>query len=165
MCRLIRLLYRLLPWARFRDILIRRHLTVCPKCGPAAAVEKDWAGAFHPPDWVRQTGTLWTGIRNRMDAPAPSAESARRLERRNRPPVRWAVAGAGMIGVAILALVLWLNRGSFVALAPETAVREGSRVTVLSAEVLGREAKSTVFQTKSASFIWFYGTPADGGQR
>jgi hypothetical protein len=170
MCKLVRLLYGLVRWKTFRAFLIRRHMEDCPRCaieptsGPAA---DGLAGAIRPPDWIRAEGSLWPEIRKRMmenaaagpaaARPLPAAPARRRLAGRLVP------AAAVLAGVAILGVLAW--RTAHRTPAGTATGADSPRVEVLSAEVGGRKARPSIFQTINASYIWFSQTPDEGGRK
>jgi len=158
MCSLIRLLYRLIPWRPFRDLLIRRHYSGCPKCGPAPAAPEPWEEAIRPPDWILRSGSLWPEIRKGLEERGRTVPAPRTSGRRRRPGLNWAVAAAGTMGCLLLVLLIRENRR----IARLPGGPDGARVVVISAEVQGRNADSFLFQTKTASFIWFAPTSSEG---
>jgi hypothetical protein len=149
---------------RHLDRLIRRRKRPArPDEDPIPAGEDRWGAAFRPPDWIRRTDSLWPEIRKRMEEKSPAASAPAGPKPRNRHLFRWAVASAGMIGLAVLIGLLGERRRPN---SPEAdSFPESSRITVISAEIRGQEAKSSIFQTKSASFIWIYRTSDNGGPR
>src|SRR5512135_3592030 len=81
MCRLIRILYRLVAWKAFRAFLVRRHMEACPRCSaePSEGTPAGgWAEVVRTPDWVRAEGSLWPEIERRMkEAAAEGSAGAR----------------------------------------------------------------------------------------
>ncbi len=170
MCKLVSLLYGLVRWKKFRAFLIRRHMEACPRCsaaplaGPASG---GWADAVRPPDWVREEGSLWPGIRKRMRENAVAGPAAARTgpaaPARRRFHGRLLPAAAGLAAVAVFGVLVWRGNRR---VPGGTAAGAGSpRVEILSAEVEGLKARPSVFQTKDASYIWFSRTPDEGVRR
>lgn len=156
MCKLIGLLYAAVRWDRFRDFLIRKHMGACPRCGQAAVEGAGWAGLVRPPDWTSREASLWPEVERLMAgqavaAPAPPAVPLR------RPWPRLAVATGGILAVAALALLL--DRSLPDRDAAAGLVVQAPRIEILSAEIEGRPARPTLYQTERASFIWFSRTP------
>jgi hypothetical protein len=175
MCRLISLLYGLVRWKTFRAFLVRRHMEACPRCAaapPSGPAPGGWVDLVHPPDWVRYELSLWPEIERRMrESAAAGPAGARPLPvtpGRRGFPGRLVPVAAGLAVVALLGVLAWraghkYPGGTEGATAGATA---GSpRVEVLSAEVEGRKARPSVFQTKDASYIWFSRTPDEGVRR
>ena len=170
MCRLIRVLYRLVAWKAFRAFLVRRHMEACPRCsaepseGTAAG---GWAEAVRPPDWVRAERSLWPEIERRMrEAAAAGPAGARTVPAvpvRRRLAVRLVPAAAAVAVAAVLGVLAWRAGHRLPGVGLTAAVPP--RVEVLSAEVEGRKARPSIFQTKNASYIWFSQTPDEGGRK
>ena len=154
MCRTARFLYALIPLKRFRAHLIRSHFATCRACGPEAGRTQDWAALVRSPDWIIREAGYWPEIERRMrmtptDGIAPQAVAP------VRPLARFAAAAGGVLALVVLAVLF--VRGPAAGPDPSAAGRlEAPRVEVLSAEIEGRLARSSVYQMESASFIWFY---------
>jgi hypothetical protein len=160
MCKLVRVLYALVRLDRLRACLIRKHFAVCPRGGRAGAEDAGWAGLVRPPDWVSREASLWPEVERLMDerartAPGPAPAPLR------RPLAELAAAAGGILAIAVLALLLGKRHPTEAVDA--SAVAGAPRVEVLSAEVEGRPARLSVYQTKRASFIWFFPTPRKEG--
>jgi len=157
MCRIVRLLYALIPLRRFRAYLIRSHFATCRSCGPEAGRQEGWAELVRSPDWVFREAGYWPEIERRMRA-EPARDAVPAALAPVRPSAGFAAAAGGVLAVAVLA-VLFIGRPG-PGPDPSAAGRlEAPRVEVLSAEIGGRLARSSVYQMKSASFIWFYPAP------
>ena len=152
MCELIRLLYAVIRLDRFRDFLIRKHLAVCPRCVQAWAEGAGLPGLVRPPDWISREASLWPEI-ERMMAERAATAPAPPLVLPRRPRASLAVAAGGVLAVAALAMLL--GRRVPDAYRIPAAVAQAPRVEVLSAEIDGRTARATLYQTERASFIWF----------
>jgi hypothetical protein len=154
MCRIARFLYALIPLRRFRACLIRSHFAACRSCGPEAGRTEGWVELVRSPDWIfRETG-YWPEIERRMRE-KPDGGVASKASAPVRPLAGFAAAAGGVLALAVLA-VLFVGRP---VPGPDTSAAgriEAPRVEVLSAEIGGRLARSSVYQMKSASFIWFY---------
>lgn len=149
MSKLIRLLYDLVPAARFRDYLIRTHFAAGREGLPGAGGEEDWAALVRPPDWISREAGYWPAIQERMRGESRRGSGLAAP----RPNGRLAVAAGGLLAAAVLALLFAIR---WVPGTAPTGMPDASRVEVLSAEVDGRPARSSIYQMKSASFIWFY---------
>jgi hypothetical protein len=171
MCRLIRFLYALVRWKKFRAFLIRKHMESCPLCSDAPPVgpgDRVWTNVIRPPDWIRAEGSMWPEIQKRMRE-GSAAASARAP---SLPPViasrhhflgSLIPAAAGLAAVAVLGVLAW-RAAHRVPGAAEAGIGR-QRVEVLSAEVEGRKARPFIFQTKDTSYIWFSQTPDEGGRK
>jgi hypothetical protein len=69
-----------------------------------------------------------------------------------RPFAELAVAAGGVLAVAALALLL--GRGAPDGYLTTAAAVRAPRIEVLSAEIEGRPARATLYQTERASFVW-----------
>lgn len=156
MCKLIGILYAIIRWDRFRDLLIRRHLGDCPRCGQAGVAASGWAGRVRPPDWVSREASLWPEV-ERLMAGRAAAETAPPPVLRQRPWLKLAVATGGTVAVAVLALLLGRRLPEPDIAAP--LLVQAPRIEILSAEIEGLPARASLFQTERASFIWFSRTP------
>lgn len=154
MCRTARFLYALIPVRRFRAYLIRSHFATCRSCGPEAGRTEDWAALVRSPDWIIREAGYWPEIERRMRA-TPTGGTAPQALAPVRPLAGFAAAAGGVLALAVLA-VLFVGPPA-PGPDPAAAGRLGApRVEVLSAEIEGRLARSSVYQMESASFIWFY---------
>lgn len=152
MCRFVRLLYAVVRLDRFRDHLIRKHLAVCPRCRQLRAEESGWRESLRPPDWISRETSLWPEVERSMAARVAGG-SLRTPPPRRRPFAELSIAAGGMLAMAVLALLL--GRRPATTDAVNAIVPRAPRIEVLSAEIEGRPARATLFQTERASFIWF----------
>lgn len=161
MCKLVRILYALVPLKRLRAYLIRSHLEVCRNCRPDIGETEGWAGLVQPPAWISREPGHWPQIERRMREQA-RVESARRSAPVRRPSAELAVAAGGVLAIAVLAVLLGKHppRGTGTR---DAAALRAPRVEILAAEIGGRPARSSVYQTKGASFIWFSPMPRKEG--
>jgi hypothetical protein len=67
------------------------------------------------------------------------------------PLAELAVAAGGVLAVAALALLLGRRAPD---LSLTAAAARAPRIEVLSAEIEGRPARATLYQTERASFVW-----------
>lgn len=151
MCELVKLLYAAIRLDRFRDFLIRKHLAVCPRCVQAWAEGAGLPGLVRPPDWISREASLWPRIEHMMAERAATAPAPPRVLPR-RPFAELAVAAGGVLAVAALALLL--GRGAPDGYLTTAAAVRAPRIEVLSAEIEGRPARATLYQTERASFVW-----------
>jgi len=159
MCELAKFLYALVPWKKFRAFLIRKHLGTCPACAAVPPTEEDCAALVRPPEWVREEASLWPEIRKRLReggaAPVRTGTGRRLLV-----PARRLIPAAA-IGLSALALLIVLVRQA----GHQVPGAGPSRVDVISAEIQGKEARPSIFQTKNASYIWFSQASDEGGRK
>jgi hypothetical protein len=156
MCKFVRVLYAVVRLDRFRDYLIRKHMAVCPRCRQDEAVVLEGVRSFRPPEWISREASLWPEV-ERMMAGRGVPEPARPPVPRRRPFAELAVASGGVLAVTVLTLLLGRHP-------PGTdditaIVARAPRIEILSAEIEGRPARATLYQTERASFIWFSETP------
>ncbi len=170
MCRFITILYRLVALKAFRAFLVRRHMEACPRCSaePSEGMAAGgWADAVRPPDWIRAEACLWPEIERRLREAAAAgpakASTVPSVPVPRRPAVRLVPAAAALAAVAVLGVLAWRVGHRLPGAGPAAAV--SPRVEVLSAEVEGRKARPSIFQTKNASYIWFSRTPDEGGRK
>jgi hypothetical protein len=161
MCKIVRLLYALVPFKRFRAYLIRSHLAACRDCLPDVRETEGWAELLRPPDWISREAGYWPELERRMQG-EPRNNFVLKAATPFRPLAGLAVAAGGVLAVVILA-VLFGRRPIPDTDSSMTGRLGPPRVEVLSAEVQGRPGRSSVYQTKSASFIWFYLGPRKEG--
>ncbi len=161
MCVIVRVLYALVPWKRFRAFLLRAHIAGCPRCGAEGPEAAGLAGLVRPPGWIASEASLWPEIEKRMDAAARSARPGPRGARPGLLP-RLAAAAGSVLALAALAVLIGRHapHGEF---GPAGPAPGEPRVEVLSVEVEGRGGRSSVYQTEGASFIWLYPGPRNGG--
>lgn len=62
-CRLVRLLYRLIPWHRWQAFLIAGHGRACPRCRADFSIPPEWRALGVTAATLPQTlPDLWPGI-------------------------------------------------------------------------------------------------------
>lgn len=168
MCKIYKILYALLPIRRWRDALIRRHFERCPDCAGEYAVSGEIRASFEPA-WIEKAPSLWPRVSRLIEmgekSPHPPSESRSVWFR----APHWAVAVIGAAAILIGAL------GYFIFVTPpdKTVELEASRhgvqmeaaprVLVISVALKGKPAKSFIYQTPKASFIWITPSKEIGG--
>jgi hypothetical protein len=168
MCRIYRILFTLLPIRKLRSALIRRHFERCPRCAANHEIPDEILVSLKPP-WLETTPSLWPPVRRLINAREDALEKIRPKSHplRIRVP-RWAVAAAGvLLSLAALAYFMWLKHpaGSTALEASKEEERSAviPRVLVKSVELKGKPAKSYIFQTPKASFVWIAPSKGSGG--
>ncbi len=128
------------------------------------AGDEPWAARFHPPPWILREENYWPELWRRLEEARAGASlpSARR-----HPLLKWAAAGV----TAAAFLVLWICQivtpvrsplSEFLLNRNGAPSADAPRIRVLSAEIQGEAARSSVFQTPDASFVWIYKAPPEG---
>jgi len=168
MCKIYKILYAVVPVRRWRNALIRRHFEGCPEC--AGEYEVSWElGQTLRPSWIEKSSSLWPQVRHLIEmgekSPAPRPKSRSLLFR----APRWALGAIGAAAILIAALGYFV----FVANPHKTVKLEASksdvrmeaspRVLVISVALKGKPAKSFIYQTPKASFIWITPSKEIGG--
>lgn len=157
MCKLIRLLYRLIPVIGFRAFLNRTHLSSCSKCRRAWAIDKSMEECFTMiPEWIKKERSLWPQIQEAIS----TTEHRESFAEGKKTPLffprwQWALAGLALIILAGVNIVL--NKSSV----PSAPKIEGTPplnpplIQIVHAEISGKKAKPFIYQTKENTFIWF----------
>jgi hypothetical protein len=157
MCKLCKLLYRLIPGKQFQYILIKKHIANCTQCQKeieeASSLIRE---SSIPPNWIEATEDLWPQIRQVICSREKMAEEHKRkfgISLQGR--WRWSMAFvflALMIGLAVLMHKNFLTRTS---IEEKYITKNKPRITIKYAEIKGKKAKPSIYQTPNASFIWF----------
>lgn len=161
---------------------VRQHLRGCEKCRRFFQDEKTWAG------FVRDSASL-VGLHYRGGVPSIAGAEARDpawrtrglppwiLSARRRPSdVRmsrlrylfWGItAGVVLVLIGLSGFLLFLphhdKAAGVGASMRETRADSAPRVQVISVELKGKPAKSYIYQTPKASFIWIAPSKDIGG--
>jgi len=168
MCKIYKILYAAVPFKRWRDVLIRRHFERCPDCAGEYEIPGEIRASLEPA-WIEKTPSLWIQVRRLIEMGEKSP--VRRPESRSllfRAP-RWALAaiGASAILVGALSYFLFVGRpdkkAGLEASRREAPTEASPRVLVISVELKGKPAKSFIYQTPKASFIWITPSKEIGG--
>jgi len=157
MCRFCRLLYRLIPGKRFQSILIKKHIAHCSQCQQ----EIEEAGSLIKktsivPNWIEATENLWPQIRQKIYAREEKALKLKRASGISLPGKwRWAIACVFLALVTGLAVLIHKNFLTRTPIEKTYSTKERPRITIKYAEIKGKKAKPCIYQTPTASFIWF----------
>ena len=156
MCKLIRFLYKLVPFLFFRAVLNRKHIAVCQRCQKEWAIETSIQEALSPPEWIKNEQSLWPQIRETIGTAKPGeAEDRKGKEAFFFPGWQWALAGLTlliMVGINIV-----LDKGSIPAVSrtigfPPVAIPQ---IKIIHAEISGKKAKPFIYRTQENVYIWF----------
>lgn len=170
MCKIYKILYAAIPIKKWKDFLIRRHFERCPDCAAAIDLKSDDVRGFFKPDWLQETSSVWPPLRGRILSGEGEPGNIRPtiLPVRFRLP-RWAFAAviAAFFVLGTLGLLLLRTRGPKV-LGPESSLPikpavGAPRVQVISVELQGKPAKTYIYQTPTATFIWIAPSKEIGG--
>ena len=156
MCKLIRFLFRMIPILGFRAHLIRRHISLCPKC------QREWINSrsaerlFTMPEWIKKEQSLWPQIREAIR----EAEKGKILEGKRKktfsfPRWRWALAGAALLILIGINLVLNKDLIRSFSKTETSSVPPIPQIKIVRAEIDGQTAKPFIYQTPENLFIWF----------
>lgn len=163
MCKLIRSLFRLIPILGFRAYLIRRHISLCPKCLGEWINSPRTERLFTMPEWIKNEQSLWPQIREAIR----EAEKSEILEEKRKktfyfPRWRWALAGAALLILIGINLVLnkdLIRKFSKTEISSVTTIPQ---IKIVRAEIDGQTAKPFVYQTPENLFIWFERVQQEG---
>jgi hypothetical protein len=162
-CKLIILLYDLVPIQGFRAYLIKKHLAKCPVGQRDLDIETLLKEKFRIPGWIESEKSLWPHVREKIFAPetVPSASSERAL-RFTKPWWHWAVAGLALLVMAALNLLILRNFNHHPFQGESAVPPFTSTIIINHAEIKGRKAKPFIYQTHEACFIWFEESKSEG---
>jgi len=102
---------RILPFARWKSALIRRHVGRCPECGGRLATIEEARRAIVHADGAGDSERLRSRVEASIVADAAPAACATGPAAKAAPAWRWAAATAGIFAaaVAVAALVFFLE--------------------------------------------------------
>jgi hypothetical protein len=120
------------------------------------------AHALFRPSWIRDSPSLWPGVRDAMASRASGRPFPRKPGPRSeaQPFSNWAWAAASALAIACAAGLVLIGLRSFdagsgiIAGPAPAAMDAGPRVEVLSSALAGTPARAFLFQTTETSFIW-----------
>lgn len=156
MCKLIRFLYKLVPFLFFRAVLNRKHIAVCQECQKEWGIDTSIEEVLSPPEWIKNEQSLWPQIRETIGtAELGEVEGRKRREVFFFPGWQWALAGLAlliMVGINIV-----LDKGSIPAVSrtagsPAVAIPQ---IKIIRAEISGKKAKPYIYRTQENVYIWF----------
>ena len=164
MCKLYRILYKLIPIKAFQSYLIKNHFSVCPQCGEAAGIDDLGIEKLLCPENFRDSQSLWPHIEPKLQ---PVKTDQMSLEDRSSTffrKWRWALAGICLAVVIGASALFYRNIQKKAYSDAGDRFPEEARIEIANAEVYGKKARSFIYQTSSASFIWFSENQDNGGQ-
>lgn len=170
MCKIYRILYVMIPVKKWKSLLIRRHFERCPDCAGESDLRSDVVRLFFKPDWLEETSSVWPAVRRRIVSEENEFEKIRSKSFPSslRLP-RWAFAAAGATLFVLGTIGFFLLRHhDLKILGPESLLPKNPavsipRVQVISVELAGKRAKTYIFQTPTATFIWIAPSKDIGG--
>jgi len=155
MCQLFKFLYGLIPIRKFQSYLIKKHFSSCSFCKREIEVDASLKEIFAIPDWVKGEN-LWPQIRPKLYSPEEKVvETKGKFASISHKRWQWAVAGlalAAAIGINLL-IQQSIKKGSYAEDASLSG--EKARIVITRAEINGKEARPYIYQTPTASFVWF----------
>ena len=156
MCKLIRSLYSLIPILSFRAYLIRKHLSLCPKCQREWIIGNSSEESFTMPEWIKNEHSLWPRIQERIHTVELEEIRYRRRKKTFLFPRRqWALAGLALLILVGISFVLdknWIHKSTK---REVSLALKNPRVNIIHAEIHGKKAKPFIYQTQENLFIWF----------
>jgi hypothetical protein len=179
MCRIHKILIALASFTAWKSVLISAHAERCPRCAAELKAGDRLIREALNPDWIARGPGLWprvlAGIEAKDAASLPSPPAQMRAKLRpaaSRRKWLWAPASTLAVSLAIMAGV-WLvvvRNGRREAPKGESPTGRlnlpaaaAPRVQVFSAEVGGKRAKTYIYQTPKALFIWIAPSKEIGG--
>lgn len=165
MCKIYEFLFWIFPLRKWQAFLIEKHFARCPKCAREIRVERWIRSQYERQDWIDEEASLWPSIRQRLE----SREDRPPLIRPRRPKTivfhkkrAWVAATAALLIIGF-GLLVWIGHREKSVLAAGSRSEESHRIKVVSALFKGRKAKTFIYQTPSASFIWIAPAKNTGG--
>lgn len=164
MCRLLRLLYHIIPIKKLQAFLILKHFDRCPSCREKASADAELERLLSVPSWVEEEQSLWPDIKTGI---LKEEESRSFHEKKARPfrvmMMKW--AAAGLLLAVVFALNFWLHKDFAGSQTPADSegVKNISKISIKYAEVNGKKAKPFIYRTSNTSFVWFSKINGNGG--
>ncbi len=170
MCKIHRLMAVIIPSRRMREVFVVRQIERCPRCRECENLNDPRISDFLNPGWIRENADLWPGIRSRLLSDETKPRETGHAERHSLSLVRkwgWPIFVTGLAASCVLVLIglrFFEKTPSppAVFLMAHPADIE-ARVQVLDTEFEGKRAKSYIYQTPTASFIWIAPSKKNGG--
>jgi hypothetical protein len=150
-CKIVDVLYAVVPLRPFRDYLIRRHMEGCPRCQARLLSRAEAKGLFVAPEAVGDTKRLWQRISSRV---GPALETQGRQPAPARAGWRWATAAALTAVVAVTGF--WLLREVGKPGFDAGSVGPADRFQIDYVNVGGAPAQTFVYQPQGTDtvFVW-----------
>ena len=157
MCRLLEWLYLLIPVRFVRAQLLRSHIEACARCRERFNLSSDLGTVSVTPDWIDAEESLWPAVRERIRRTTPAASGRRPVPLHFVRRWRWEIPVilAGILAVAGVGLFL---------LRPAADPNARPRVSIIRINSGGREAKTFIYQTREASYVWVSSAPKKEGE-
>ena len=157
----IDLVYGLLPFHSWKDVLLRRHIEKCAACGAHLASRDDVRPLLVQADDAGARVDVWPAVRAKIDVAAVVDDAIEALgsERAAAPAWRWAVAFAGL-GLAVFmtfAVIAYFRTGQIAGRpGAGSAVFAGSATAGLSLDYvrIGNEpARTLIFKPRGSNMV------------
>jgi len=170
MCKSHNFLYKIIPSIKWQAFIIRKLIENCPQCNKEIDVDPEIRRLFAKPKWVDKEASLWPQI-NKEIIPHETQELLLKQEKSKVAIAlrrwKWALTVGVFIFAIGLGLMNRMHNQRNIALIEKTLseaqAKERPRVEVVSAEIGSQEAKTYVYQTRDASFLWFAPAKKIGG--
>jgi hypothetical protein len=108
------------------------------------------------PDWIKQEASFWPRVEAKLRGTEQS-DASPEMGRSIRPPFRWQWAWAGLFIVLLAGTILVFHERNIPSPVESdlASALHHPRIKITRAEILGKRAKSFVYQTEENIFIWF----------
>jgi hypothetical protein len=162
MCKLTLFLVRLVPFRFLRGAWLERHISRCPACREAKALDGSLGDLFLPiKTWADSEESLWPAVRGKIrERSSPKTDACP-----DAKPVtarRWAPACAALLLAAALMILVHRLPVDPIPAGEDPSAAGSPRIHVKYGSLGGEKAEPFIFQTDKASFVW-YGTGRSGG--
>jgi len=157
LCKILEVLFKVVPLRPWQGFLIRRHMERCPVCRARLAGREEARRVLFSEDDMRGLGSFWPSIRTRLSRPvSPAPPSWVRAQR-----MRLAAAAATLV-LAVVLGVLFFRGFTVEKAAPSRPAEEKFEVEYV--KVGGEPADSYIVKSREPrmTLVWA-GKRAKGG--
>jgi hypothetical protein len=145
-CKIVDILYSVIPSRLFRDFLIRRHMDKCPHCQARLVSRSEAEALFVKPDDAGAVEALWIKIERQTGRVVSVAE-----EKTAGLLWEWAAGTAALLVVAVASF--WLLRGIQTQAVRADYARPADRFEINYVNVGGAPAQAFVYQPQGSDMI------------
>jgi len=145
-CRMVNVLYAVIPFRLVRDLLIRTHMERCKHCTARLISRRDAEALLVKPEDEGAVERLWQKIDQKAVQPVPVAE-------RRPAGLGWEWAAGAATFLMVVAASLWLLRGIQTQPVRVDSVRPPERFEIDYINVGGAPAQAFIYQPRGSDMI------------
>lgn len=157
-CRIVKFLFTVLPFRRWRGFLIRRHIERCVGCGEELASRSEVRAVLVQTGDFENRESLWPRISRELGEKESPETDSPRVPRREW---KWAFGAAALFVIAVMGL-LFLREADILKIQPFVE-KQAIRFELKYVRIGGETANAFVYQPKNSDVIIVWAGKSDQG--